>query len=166
MSDPQFKTSTNWDCISRSSGLCLVQDAAETHPKKGMRLWYSIFMGWRLMGEPVLGFRSHSDAHSLHDTIRILSPTRSKQRSRFLESGWYGADAAGIFLPRRQGIQPRVSRNIPNPSIATPPARPIQAPPGSSFSANTNIARVATQSRFITPTTNSNAMSTQQHPRQ
>jgi glyoxylase-like metal-dependent hydrolase (beta-lactamase superfamily II) len=50
--------------------------------------------------------------------------------------------------------------------IATPATLPAAAPTGMVFSARTNTAMAAIHKRFITPPTNSNAIRTQQQPRQ
>jgi hypothetical protein len=49
---------------------------------------------------------------------------------------------------------------------ATPSTRPQVSAFGATFSSKMKVAMPATQTRFITPPTNSNAISTQQHPRQ
>src|SRR5215470_8581707 len=61
---------------------------------------------------------------------------------------------------------PEHTIQIPAATHATPAARAIHRPHGASFSTSTSSARSAIHSTFITPTTNSSAIRTQQQPTQ
>src|SRR3974377_773543 len=56
--------------------------------------------------------------------------------------------------------------SAPAAIIATPPPRATNTPAGPPLPARTKIAIAATQTRFITPTTKSTPIRTQQQPRQ
>ena len=65
------------------------------------------------------------------------------------------------FIP----AQPKIRAN-PQAIIAMPAILAIQRPPGSSFSPATSKVSPAIQTRFMTPPTNSSAISNQQQPTQ
>lgn len=69
---------------------------------------------------------------------------------------------------RRGSREPgqRSATTTPPATITAPTTRPHVWAIGASFSKSTKVAIAATHRRFMTPPTNSRAMSTQQHPRQ
>ncbi len=71
----------------------------------------------------------------------------------------------GCFCPKDQR-NVLVTIHKPATIMHTPMARLTQCPAGTIFSTRTYAAIVATQSRFITPATNSSAIRSQQQPTQ
>ena len=117
------------------------------------------------------------DGRKVHQPVRQrrdalwMRPSRALKAVRRLVAD--KEDAAQVFEIMRVSLdRPRRRRRhtrtvaAPHASIATPQARAIHGPPGSTFSAMTSRVRAAIQARFITPPTNSSAMSIQQQPTQ
>ena len=94
-----------------------------------------------------------------------------RQRKGIAKAKREGRHKGRVPTARRQGDEMMhqsalLSTNAPH-TISAPPARRLtHSPQGSVFSIRIRIARPPIQSRFIKPPTNSNAISTQQQPKQ
>jgi len=76
------------------------------------------------------------------------------------------APARLCWMARLRAHSACASSHTPAATRAAPAVREIARPAGMTFSASTSIAIAAIHNTFITPPTNSNAMSTQQQPMQ
>ena len=110
-------------------------------------------------GEPVVSRPDHD---------RVPSPRG--QRAHRLRQPDAAEHRGGRALPVAITISAREASHIHHSHrpihLPTPATRPTHPPPGTSFSTSTSPAIATTHSRFITPATNSNAISSQQQPTQ
>ena len=104
------------------------------------------------------------------DLIGVALDPRSRRGLRGrAPRGGHGRGRAGSLLTAvsaHANNSGRASRAAPPSTRATPAMRARIGPPGTIFWASTAAAIAATQTRFITPPTNSSSMSTEQQPTQ